>query len=62
MEHYEIGPRTIPLSGLDTKASLHFSLKFCVGGSSIEKIEGDTKDLIFSSVYQEYPYQIIIIG
>jgi hypothetical protein len=28
------------------------TLKFCVGGSSIEKIEGEVKDLVFCSEYQ----------
>jgi hypothetical protein len=39
VEHYEIIPIQLPLSSLEKQEMQRFSLKFCVGGSSIEKFE-----------------------
>jgi hypothetical protein len=53
---------TILLSSLDKNDMHGFSLKFCGGGSSLETFEGEAMQVMCCTVYQQYSYQIIIIG
>jgi hypothetical protein len=47
MEYYEMGPWRRFLYPVLNKAIYHFGLKFCVGGSKIQNLDGEAKALIF---------------